>query len=152
MVHKESRLRLAEALRHYVSGQITNDDLDDVEVDWRDSGAIAVKERSWLLYDDLIQHRATGEFRLAQETREEISRWILFLHSDCDYTWPAYRFDQIVNWPMKILTLGWWERQQEKRWNEFKAAGEFAVWPFLRREEFENALAYPRLLAGRPSP
>ena len=44
MVHRESRDDLAIALRQYASRQITNDDLDCVVVDWRDRGAVAVKE------------------------------------------------------------------------------------------------------------
>jgi hypothetical protein len=94
MVHRASRNKLAEALRQYVSGRITNDDLDDIQVDWRDNGAVAIKERSWLLYDDTYNHRATGKHALTGPARTEIARWILFLHSDREYTWPQYSFSQ----------------------------------------------------------
>ena len=56
MIHRESRDRLAEALRQYVSGRITNDDLDSVDVDWRDRGAIAIQCMAWQLYDDMRTH------------------------------------------------------------------------------------------------
>ena len=36
MICRPSRDRLALALRRYVAGHATNDDLSDVEVDWRD--------------------------------------------------------------------------------------------------------------------
>ena len=52
MIDRPSRNKLATAIRQYVSGRITNDNLDDIEIDWRDSGALAVKERAWSLYDD----------------------------------------------------------------------------------------------------
>lgn len=66
MIDRASRDRLATALRRYVSGRSTNDDLDRVDVDWRDRGAIAVKDRAWCLYDDTDQHRATGRHYLPQ--------------------------------------------------------------------------------------
>ena len=106
MIHRESRNRLAEALRHYAAGRITNDDLDSVEIDWRDRGAIAVNEMAWGLYDDHDVHKATGRYQLDRDARRAISKWIVFLHSDCEYIWPEYSFLQFVNWPMNFLTFG----------------------------------------------
>ena len=146
MIDRESRNRLAEALRHYVSGQITNDDLDEVEVDWRDRGAIAVKERAWSLYDDLYQHKATGSHYLDKEARREIAKWIVFLHSNNEYLWPEYSFIQIINVPMNLITLGWWERMKKRKWEQFLEAGEFEVWPFCSKEELQKASSLPRLM------
>jgi hypothetical protein len=148
MIDRPSRDRLATALRQYVSGRITNDDLDDIEVDWRDRGAVAVKERAWCLYDDNYQHRAVGKHFLVRPARDEIGRWILFLHSDHEYTWPQFSFFQIVNWPLNLLTLGWWERRKQVRFDEFKAAGDFSVWPFVTRQDYDSALSHPKYLAG----
>ena len=79
MIHRESRDRLAEALRQYVSGRITNDELDDVEIDWRDRGAIAVKEMAWQLYDDMRTHYVEGDLGKCSEGRRTIARWVIFL-------------------------------------------------------------------------
>ncbi|MEA3207697.1 MAG: hypothetical protein QOE70_754 [Chthoniobacter sp.] len=152
MIDRPSRNRLAEALRQYVSGVLTNDDLDDVAVDWRDRGAVAVKGRAWGLYDDNYPHRATGRHYLGKPARHEIGRWILFLHSDLEYTWPDFDFMQIVNWPINVLTFGWWERRKGKRFCEFTAAGDFDVWPFASHADHERALEQPRLLANRAAP
>jgi len=149
MVDRTSRDRLATALRQYVSGCITNDDLDDVEVDWRDRGAVAVKRRAWFLYDDTHKHRAVGRHHLPKPAREEIGRWILFLHSEHEYTWPHFSFLQLVYWPMNILTLGWWGNRKKKRLDEFMAAGDFPVWPFVSRQDYEASLEYPRYLTGQ---
>lgn len=73
MIHRDSRNRLAEALRHYVSGRITNDELDDVEVDWRDRGAVAVKQMAWQLYDDLRTHYVEGELGRGSQGRKNHS-------------------------------------------------------------------------------
>lgn len=147
MVDRASRDRLATALRQYVSGRVTNEELDDVDVDWRDSGAVAVKERAWNLYDDTYQHKAVGKHYVPRPDRKEIGRWILFLHSDQEYTWPQFSFMQTVNGPLNLLTFGWWERRKQRRFDEFMAAGDFAVWPFAAIEDYDTALTHPRYLS-----
>ncbi|MDR2690346.1 MAG: hypothetical protein LBB76_11400 [Azoarcus sp.] len=97
MIDRESRDALAQALRHYVAGLITNDDLDDIVVtvlcDARsDRGVVAVAEMAWTLYDDLHKHRATGKHALDKEGRHEVARWIAFLYSDEEYFWPEFSF------------------------------------------------------------
>ncbi len=148
MIHRESRKNLAEALRHYVSGQITNDDLDSVDVDTRDRGAVAVKEMAWTLYDDMDQHKAEGPHYLDGEARKEISKWIVFLHSENEYLWPEYSLFQIVNWPMNLITFGWWERMKKQKWEQFLEAGEFEAWPFCSKKELQKAVRNPKLLRG----
>jgi len=69
MVDRLSRDKLAEALRQYVSGRITNDTLDDIKVDKKDHGAVAVKEAAWYLYDDLHEHKAMDNFYIDKKDR-----------------------------------------------------------------------------------
>jgi hypothetical protein len=149
VIHRDSRDRLAEALRRYVSGHISNDELDEVEVDWRDRGAIAVKGMAWRLYDDAREHYVEDTLPRHSEGRKMVARWIAFLYSDDEYLWPEYSFLQIVNWPMNLLTFGWWERMKRRRWEQFLEAGDFDVWPFCRRQDLEAAARKPRLLGGR---
>lgn len=149
MIHRPSRKRLALALRRYVACRISNDDLDEVLVDWRDRGAIAVQGMAWQLYDDMYTHRATGKHALSRESRRCIARWILFLQSDTEYFWPEYSFYRIAVSPLtNLLTLGYWRRKEEQRWREFLEAGDFDVWPFITKVEFESAVARPRYLYG----
>lgn len=147
MIDRNSRDRLAAALRHYVSGQITNDELDSVDVDWRDRGAVAVKQMAWQLYDDTRQHRVDGRFPRSSDDRAMVVRWIAFLYSNREYLWPEYTFVQIVNWPMNLATLGWWERMKRRKWEQFLEAGDFSAWPFCSRRELEEVRRAPRLLA-----
>ena len=147
MIHRESRDKLAETLRHYVSGQISNDDLDDIVVDWRDRGAIYVSQMAWNLYSDLEQHKAIGLHAIPKAGKQEIARWIAFLYSDKEYLWPEYSFIQITNPLMNILTFGWWGRMKKRRWEEFLEAGDFDVWPFCRRDELEEVTKCPKLLS-----
>ncbi|NPU14781.1 hypothetical protein HL667_04735 [Bradyrhizobium sp. 83012] len=148
MICEQSRVRLALALRRYVAGRIDNDTLDEVEVDWRDRGAVAVKQAAWTLYDDTKSHYAKGRHKISRRDRRNIAKWIVFLHSRNEYLWPEYSFLQIVNWPMNILTFGWWERRKARRWQEFEEAGEFAAWPFIAMSDLEAATAKPRYFAG----
>jgi hypothetical protein len=148
MIDRPSRDSLATALGQYVSGRITNDDFDDVAVDWRDSGADAVKRRAWGLYDDTYQHLATGRHYITKPSREEIGRWILFLHSDNEYTWPHFNFRTIFNWPLNLLSAGWWESRKKKRFEDFKTAGDYSVWPFASRQDYEASLENPKYFAG----
>ncbi len=149
MIHRPSRDRLAEALRHYVAGRITNDDLADVEIDWRDRGAIAIYEMSWSLYDDAYEHRAIEKNYIEKAYRRDIARWIAFLYSNEEYIWPEYSFIQIVNFPMNLVTLGWWERMKRRRWEQFLEAGDFSVWPFCSKQELLHITKHPKLLSGR---
>jgi hypothetical protein len=149
MIDRNSRDRLALGLRRYVSGRISNDDLDVVRVDWRDRGAVAIKEMAWALYDDNYNHRAIGRHALHKEGKREIAKWILFLHSDREYLWPEYTFIQIYNWPLNLLTFGWWERQKMHHFQEFCEAGDFSCWPFLTARELAEARATPRFLVRR---
>ena len=148
MIDRQSRDRLAAALRHYVSGQITNDDLDAISVDWRDRGAAAVKAMSWRLYSDLERHYATHEHALNKEAKRDIARWIVFLHSDLEYVWPNHQLIETQGGPLNALTLGWWDKRKKRIWDAFLEAGDFSVWPFCHRTEFEEAISHPRLLAG----
>ena len=69
MICERSRDRLALALRRYVAGRINNDDLDSVEVDWRDRGAVAVKQMAWNLYDDTNCHYAKGRHAINSDAK-----------------------------------------------------------------------------------
>ena len=153
MIHRESRDRLAVALRHYVSGHLSNDELDEVEVECRDRGAVAVKGMAWGPYDD-TRHHHVGDYPIPRgsQARRTVARWIAFLYSDAEYIWPECDLMRIVNWPMNLLTFGWWERMKRRRWEEFLEAGDFSVWPFCRREELEDLLRNPKLLGGRGRP
>ena len=148
MICRKSRNDLALALRRYVAGRTSNNDLEEIAVDWRDRGAVAVKQMAWGLYSDLASHRAIGKHAISRENKRAVARWIIFLHSDNEYLWPEYSFVQIVNWPMNSLTFGWWERRKDLRLQEFREAGDFAAWPFVSKDDLNKALQMPRYLVG----
>ncbi len=73
-VDTPARRKLAELLRHLVSGVITNDEFEDRLSLCRDAAVVAVYEQAWLLYDDLHEHRLTGKWRVPEEARPVIAR------------------------------------------------------------------------------
>lgn len=149
MIHRPSRQQLALALRRYVARRITNDDLADISVDWRDRGAVAIQEMAWRLYDDTHRHYATGRHAFTREGRRCIARWILFLQSDLEYLWPEYSFIQTESRLLNFLSFGRWNRTAHRRWREFIEVGDFDVWPFLHKDQLRDAMSNPRFL-GRP--
>lgn len=146
MIHHPSRRRLALALRRYVAKRITNDQLDEIDVDWRDRGAVAVKEMAWRLYDDLHTHKAVGEYAFTAEGRRMVARWVMFLMSDEEYLWPEYSFIEVSASLASILTFGWWGRVKARKWREFTEAGDFDAWPFISKASEMAAQSKPIFL------
>lgn len=143
MVDRSSRDKLTEALRQYVSERITNDTLDDIKVDKRDHGVVAVKDAAWHLYDDLHEHKAVESFYIDNKGRKEIARWIVFLQSDEEYIWPKMNIIDLI---LSILTFGIYRKRQLNRW---KKVGDLSVWPFGSKNDLKKAIAKPKLLAGK---
>lgn len=139
---------MAVLVRRLIACRITNDDFDEAIPSSDDPAIIAVHGMAWALYSDMKTHYLDGKYRIHKEGRREIARWILYLYSNEEYAWLAYSFFQIYNWPLNLLTLGWWEKWKEAKLNRLKKAGDFDVWPFKSRASFESALNNPRLLAG----
>lgn len=156
MIDRAGRDRLALALRRYVVGRITSDDLECVETDWRDRGARAVHQISWNLYSDNWGHYAVGSHAIHPEVRREICRWIVFLHSDQEYLWPEYSFIRIcLPWFGKRrpnLKLGALEVRWSKKLEQFLEVGDREVWPFIDRASFDSVRLAPRFFARSRQP
>jgi hypothetical protein len=149
MIDRVARDEMTVLVRRLVACRITNDDFEESVPHSDDPAIRAVHGAAWRLYSDLETRRLDGPHRVPKVFRREIARWILFLNSNEEYAWPKYDLFQIYNWPLNLLTFGWWERRKERRSNRFMAAGDFDVWPFMSRTSFENAARNPVLLTGR---
>jgi hypothetical protein len=150
MVDREARDRAALLLRRFAAGRLTNDEFDEAYPGSAGDRALPeVGGAAWHLHSDGEVHRLTGEYALARLTRRDVARWVVFLHTDLEYEWPAfdwYRFvDPVWNW----LTRGRAERRWRDDFEAFQRRGEYRVWPFLRGADFVAARRRPRLLAGR---
>lgn len=179
MVDNNRRKKLALHLRHLSAGQISTDVFEerisqDVTYGWLPEQYYRAKENetddpvirpilefSWCLYNDAYNHKLTGQHKLSAEQTKEIARFILFLHSDLEYDWtyvdltnPLIRFS-FIDILKSIWTLG--QHYQDlnlKREEEFelmKKTGDFELWPFKTKAEYEEQLKRHPFLNGQIS-
>jgi len=157
MIDRHRRDQLAETLRHFAAGLLTNREYGK-RVDplfegkgqpWKDDLALrAVYEQAWFLYDDNLRHRLKGRHALGAEGRSEIARWIMFLYSDQEYEWPVTRFISISSCLLRIVTLGLCDLIAGPIYaRRLEAMGDWSVWPFLDSRSYQEARQKPRLLA-----
>ena len=148
MIDYAARKELAELLRHFIAGRVTNLEFDGREEEWSNSEDAAlwlVFHKAWHLYDDFSEHRMTGDWRINKEGRREIARWILFLQTDLEYQW-CYSTPQQAWWHLiSVITFNLFPAFREP---SYKDLGDSDVWPFYRRDDFDRAVRSPKLLAG----
>ncbi len=138
-INRRSRLLYAELLRHFAAGRLTNHEYEDAAdklLVSRDASLWAIYLIVWLHYDDWQTHRLTGKWKLSPDMLRNFARIIVFLHSGLPYKWPRT--------PLWRMLLGIVTRLFPSR----PCGGDESVWPFFRREDFEAAIARPRLLGG----
>jgi hypothetical protein len=143
VIDRVARQHLALLLRRLVTGRITTDDFENDRPDAsRDSGVTAISLAAWTsLYSDFWPVRLTARRKLSDDTRSHVVRWILFLKSDNPYEWsqPPSFWQRLSS----ILI-----RRPTRSWNAWKAQGDFEVWPFFRRADYNAALSSPPFLNG----
>jgi len=152
MIDRNARDRLAEAIRHLAAGTITNVEFGERALSSSADPAVhaVFLGGPWFLYHDLASYRLKGAHRLSPAVRREAARWILFLKSDLPYEWPVDRRSMVgtLSWVViNLFTFGFLARGAQRR---FAQSGDVAVWPFIRRSDFEGTLTRPPYLA-KPS-
>jgi hypothetical protein len=151
MIDRDARNKLAETLRHLLSGQITNDQFETAALIESDDPIIdAVVDQAWFLYSDWYEHKLTGSHALSKSDRQTVSQFILFLHSELEYEWPRHPLGEgikaIARPLLYLLSFGLIPLYIDNKW---KTSGDFDVWPFIRRRDYEEALNNPKFLRGR---
>lgn len=152
MIDRIARDRLAEAVRHLAAGTMTNVEFEERALSASADPAVhaVFLGGPWFLYHDLMSYRLKGAYRLSPAVRREAARWVLFLKSDLAYEWPVSRRGLVCSlaWVvLNLLTAGFLARSAQRR---FAQSGDVAVWPFVRRSDYEAALTGPPYLA-KPS-
>jgi hypothetical protein len=151
MINRQPRDKLSAQLKRYLCGRITNWQLDDTADDLPDDGAFAISDVVYLTYSDLPEFKAIGDKRVDGKTRKTYERCILFLDSNLEYEWP--------DWVSKPIPFFVWLRnmftssgraeikiREAEAIEAWRSAGEVEVWPFIRREDYDEALKTPRRL------
>ena len=176
MVDKKRRKLLATHLRHLSTGQISNDEFEEREMDDVSYGYLPdhyhsakeclsddpvirpVLEMAWCLYDDTRNHSLKGNDSLSDFAVKEIARCILFLQSDYEYTWeyvdmtnPIMRFS-FKDFMKSVLTFGQHyrdaKRTREQEFEQMKKSGDFELWPFKTKAEYQKQLENQPFLIG----
>ncbi len=126
---------------------MSNDEFETREpLESLDSAICAVSERAWCLYDDLHTHRLTGRWKVAGDGRDTIARWILFLETDLEYTWPPTLLGRpLFQHPLRcIVTFG---AAIGERQPAYQSAGDPKIWPFSTRDDYDRALKHPTIFS-----
>jgi len=141
MIDNDARVTLAENIRHLVAGVISNDEFKKrIPLNSPDPAIQAIFfGGAWQLYSDFQTMFLRDTHRASKSVRINSARWILFLKSGLPYEWPHHHYLLGLLWlPLYILTLG---RIGIVRRSLFARHGDLAVWPFIRRSDFEKMLA-----------
>jgi len=160
MVDKDSRKRAVGLLKKAVLGRITNYECEDGFLD------LISESKDGVLFAIFRTIReASGEderslseiFPKGHEMRKRLCRWILFLKSDLEYEWPRERLAPGLrdlyrpNWLDEFT--GAVSRISRSNTNFF-SQGNYSVWPFVRKEDYDTArTSYRnRVLSHTPPP
>lgn len=95
MVDEQARKELAFDLNRLVSGEMTNDEFDELYYEkWyasADSAVAEIAKFGWSLYssDLLWPYALTGRYAVSEEIRQKTRRAVLFLGGTQEYGWPT---------------------------------------------------------------
>ena len=117
MIDRTSRNRLAELIRSLSSGQISNDEFEDLIPESDDDAIRQVfSHGAWCLYSDMKEYKLRGKDALSNETKSIVARWVLFLKTDIEYNWPSTTFKEDF---LKCISLGFFGQSTLDKWQEY---------------------------------
>src|SRR5262245_51139648 len=92
-VNRDKRAIARRILEGFVSGTVTNREIDeDFPTDRDDPALAAIWERVWFFWDDFRTHTLTEGGRPGEEERRAVlKRCVAFLDSDLEYEWPKVK-------------------------------------------------------------
>lgn len=136
MVSHEKRRRAKELIDKFLNCDITNTDFAYAfPADNDDRALRAIRSNLWPYYCDTHVHKLEGTHSLGDEEKELFRRCSAFLRSGLEYEWPPHRWIGFRYGLMRLLGLG---KRVEEGFESFKKHGDFAVWPFIRRQDYEK--------------
>lgn len=144
MVNREKRLEASGLIRKLATGELTNDDFEDSFPREGDDPALAeIYQRLWFFWSDRFTHRLTGPHQLSEDNFRLCERCVLFLGTDLEYEWPRAMAEAPLSLVFyRLLRMKrHQERIERKALNELERLGDLDVWPFIRRSDYEDALA-----------
>lgn len=149
MIDPDVRRVVARLVSEFRDGQLANDAFHAETgkyVGSADRAIRAVESMLWTMSDHSRTHDLTGPDALTAAARALFDRCVQFLETDLEYEWPEDRFDRTSGTAasLHVLTFGltwlytrWKERRNQSFYEGLQAAGDFDVWPFLRRSDYD---------------
>jgi hypothetical protein len=135
MVNSELRLKAASLIRTYLDGKIDNFEFrDGFPHDKTDPALRAIEERLWFHYDDVRPHHC--EFPRHSDIEMLFRRCGLFLDTNLEYEWPKLWHHNLAHPIVRILSGQFFRTKAVER---AKSAGDYALWPFFRKADFDKA-------------
>lgn len=135
MVERGNRDVAASVLQDLIDGKITNDEfMSRFKFPKNTDPALgAIFMFAWGQFSDLRTHRLTGRDALVPERRAVMERSVLFLRTDLEFEWPPAK-PSLARGLLEMIGLGRRFRAAEE---EYKSKGDFEVWPFFRKADYE---------------
>ena len=134
MINKSKRLYAKHLIEKFMACEITNDDYnDEFPSDRNDPALEAIYCNVWPYYSENPTHKLDGKHALQPEARELFTRCVLFLATDLEYEWPAYKWISLKYSLMRLLRQS---RRIDEQFERFKEHGDFEVWPFIRKDDY----------------
>lgn len=172
-INREKRAVAIRVLRQYMSGKISNNELD---ANWpKDEPELKIifRECIWFMYSDVEKHYNKRKNKLSPKDKQAIARLILFLGTDQNYGWPAQSL-----WLNPLIVIAVFSGVIGIKWDwewaglffgsallftglvvnpilrmfsigRRRKSGDWEVWPFHRIADFAEAKRNPRYLTGR---
>jgi len=148
MIDREARGRMALLMRQLGSGLITNFQFEISLPPMRDPAIAEIFHYGVRqLYSPSTEERLCGDLALTKDGRRNYARAILFLKGELPYEWPSWTGARATLISIaSVCTLGYAGAAAHVLW---KRSGDYSVWPFRRKEDFERALKSPLYFKGR---
>lgn len=135
VVNRDARAKAASLIRSYLDGKINNHEFAaGFPRDKADAALKAIETRLWFYYDDLKTHYSGFSPHSGAVTL--FRRCALFLDAHLEYEWPKLWHHNLAH-PIVRILLG--QAFRSAAIQRAKTSGDYAVWPFFRRPDFERA-------------
>ncbi len=137
MANADLLVKAASLIRSYLDGKIDNHDFaGGFPRDKSDPALHAIEYRLWFHYSDVGTHHC--EFPLHSPVEVLFRRCALFLDTRLEYEWPRLWHHGLAHPIVRNLTGQLFRFRDIQK---AQLAGDYAVWPFLRNADFEEAKA-----------
>ena len=138
MVDASARNVVAALLERLLQGDLTNYQLENLWPQKSNDRFIAeLPDILWCYYDDSPERILRSE-QFGDDGKAFLQRIIRFLRSANEYQWPTWKPSPDRDSVLRRLVGRLFKNSGDLK--NFKAHGDFDVWPFIRRADYEKSV------------